>query len=67
MLDLGFVSAILAEKTFDEVADFAADQGFACVEMMCWPAGLGDARRYAGYVAKGPVVERILIHLDRQS
>ncbi|MFS8068569.1 MAG: hypothetical protein ACMG6S_19595 [Byssovorax sp.] len=26
-----------------------------------------DARRYAGYVAKGPVVERILIHLDRQS
>ena len=26
-----------------------------------------DARRYAGYVVKGPVVERILIHLDRQS
>lgn len=26
-----------------------------------------DARRYAGYVEKGPVVERILIHLDRQS
>ena len=48
MLDLGFVSAILAEKTFDEVVDFAADHGFACVEMMCWPADLGDARRYAG-------------------
>jgi hypothetical protein len=26
-----------------------------------------DALRYAGYVDKGPVVERILIHLDRQS
>jgi hypothetical protein len=26
-----------------------------------------DAIRYAGYVEKGPVVERILIHLDRQS
>lgn len=26
-----------------------------------------DALRYAGYVEKGPVVERILIHLDRQS
>jgi len=26
-----------------------------------------DATRFAGYVQKGPVVERILIHLDRQS
>jgi hypothetical protein len=26
-----------------------------------------DARRFARYVDKGPVVERILIHLDRQS
>ncbi|MCC6557098.1 MAG: hypothetical protein IT372_29450 [Polyangiaceae bacterium] len=26
-----------------------------------------DALRFAGYVEKGPVVERILIHLDRQS
>ncbi|EYF05230.1 hypothetical protein [Chondromyces apiculatus] len=26
-----------------------------------------DARRFASYVEKGPVVERILIHLDRQS
>jgi hypothetical protein len=26
-----------------------------------------DALRYASYVEKGPVVERILIHLDRQS
>jgi hypothetical protein len=26
-----------------------------------------DAVRYAGYVEKGPVVERILIHLERQS
>lgn len=26
-----------------------------------------DALRYAGYVEKGPAVERILIHLDRQS
>jgi hypothetical protein len=26
-----------------------------------------DSVRFAGYVEKGPVVERILIHLDRQS
>jgi hypothetical protein len=28
---------------------------------------IGDALRFASYVERGPVVERILIHLDRQS
>jgi sugar phosphate isomerase/epimerase len=47
MIRLGFVSAILGDLSFDEVIDFAADSGFSCVEMMCWPAGKAD-RRYAG-------------------
>lgn len=47
MLTLGFVSAILAEKSFEEVIDFAADHKFGCVEMMCWPRGKAE-RRYAG-------------------
>lgn len=47
MLDLGFVSAILAEKTFEEVIDFASENNFKCVEMMCWPKGKAE-RRYAG-------------------
>ena len=47
MLDLGFVSAILAEKSFDEVIDFAAANQFKCVEIMCWPKGKAE-RRYAG-------------------
>lgn len=47
MLDLGFVSAILAEKSFEEVIDFAAQNRFACVEIMCWPKGKAE-RRYAG-------------------
>ncbi len=47
MLDLGFVSAILAEKNFDEVVEFASDNHFKCVEMMCWPVGKAE-RRYAG-------------------
>jgi sugar phosphate isomerase/epimerase len=47
MLDLGFVSAILAEKSFEEVIDFAAENNFKCVEMMCWPKGKAE-RRYAG-------------------
>ncbi len=47
MLDLGFVSAILANNTFTEVIDFAAKHEFKCVEMMCWPKGQAE-RRYAG-------------------
>ncbi|CAN5462618.1 sugar phosphate isomerase/epimerase [soil metagenome] len=47
MLDLGFVSAILADNSFEEVVDFAAVNNFKCVEMMCWPKGKAE-RRYAG-------------------
>lgn len=47
MLDLGFVSAILAEKSFEEVVEFASENQFKCVEMMCWPVGKAE-RRYAG-------------------
>jgi sugar phosphate isomerase/epimerase len=44
---LGFVSAILPELSLEEVLRFAADEGFGCVEVMCWPPGRAD-RRYAG-------------------
>lgn len=47
MLDLGFVSAILADSSFEEVISFAAKEKFKCVEIMCWPKGKAD-RRYAG-------------------
>ena len=47
MLDLGFVSAILADSSFEEVIDFASVNQFKCVEMMCWPKGKAE-RRYAG-------------------
>jgi sugar phosphate isomerase/epimerase len=46
-MQLGFVSAILAELTLEEVLGFAADEGFGCVELMAWPPGGAD-RRYAG-------------------
>jgi sugar phosphate isomerase/epimerase len=46
-MQLGFVSAILPEQSLDEVLTFAADTGYACVEIMCWPPGKAD-RRYAG-------------------
>ena len=46
-MKLGFVSAILADLGLEEVLQFAATQGFECVEVMCWPAGKAE-RRYAG-------------------
>jgi sugar phosphate isomerase/epimerase len=46
-MQLGFVSAILADLSLADVLAFAADEGFACVELMCWPPGGAD-RRYAG-------------------
>jgi len=47
MMKLGLVSAILPDYTFEEVFDYAADVGFKCVEVCCWPKGKA-ARRYAG-------------------
>ena len=46
-MQLGFVSAILHDLNLAEVLAFAGDEGFACVEIMCWPPGGAD-RRYAG-------------------
>lgn len=47
MLTLGFVSAILPDLNLEEVLAFAAQNGFSCVEVMCWPKGKAE-RRYAG-------------------
>jgi sugar phosphate isomerase/epimerase len=46
-MQLGFVSAILWDLSLEEVFTFAREEGFTCVELMCWPAG-GAERRYAG-------------------
>lgn len=46
-MKLGFVSAILADLSFEEVISFACENGFTCIEMMCWPVGKAE-RRYAG-------------------
>ena len=47
-MKLGFVSAILADLSLEEVLAFAAEEGFDCVEVMCWPTDASDKRRYAG-------------------
>ncbi|MCR1898366.1 sugar phosphate isomerase/epimerase [Irregularibacter muris] len=46
-MKLGFVSAILADWSFEEVIDTASDMGYQCIEMACWPRGKAQ-RRYAG-------------------
>lgn len=70
--DLGFVSAIFADKTFEQVIDFAAENDFQCVELMCWPKGKAE-RRYAGVThidvddLSDEAVERILNYLDKKN
>lgn len=46
-MKLGFMTAILPELSFEEVVAFAAEEGFGCLEVMCWPKGKAE-RRYAG-------------------
>lgn len=46
-MKLGFVSAILADYSFEAMIDTAARLGFSCVEVACWPQGKAE-RRYAG-------------------
>ena len=46
-MKLGFNSAILEGCTFEEVIDFASENGFSCVELCAWPKGKAE-RKYAG-------------------
>ncbi|MEQ9407072.1 MAG: sugar phosphate isomerase/epimerase family protein [Fuerstiella sp.] len=46
-MQLGFVTAILPDLNFEEVLATAAEIGYDCVEVMCWPVGKAS-RRYAG-------------------
>jgi len=46
-MQLGFVSAILPDLSLGEVVFLASNEGFDCVELMCWPTGKAE-RRYAG-------------------
>jgi sugar phosphate isomerase/epimerase len=46
-MQLGFVSAIFGDLEFEEVLRHAADIGYDCVEVMCWPPG-GPDRKYGG-------------------
>jgi sugar phosphate isomerase/epimerase len=46
-MKLGFVTALLSEQSLEQILRFAAEIGYDCVEVMCWPSGKAE-RRYAG-------------------
>ena len=47
MIQFGLLTAILDGWTYEEAVDIAAEMGFKCLEVACWPAGKAE-RRYAG-------------------
>lgn len=48
MIKFGLLTAILDGWSFEEAVDTAAEMGFKCLEVACWPAGNEAERRYAG-------------------
>jgi sugar phosphate isomerase/epimerase len=46
-MQLGFVTAIFGELSFEEVLKQASEIGYDCVEVMCWPSTVKD-RAYGG-------------------
>ena len=47
-MKLGLLTAPFPDRHLLEVADWAAGEGFECLEIACWPREGGEARRYAG-------------------
>jgi sugar phosphate isomerase/epimerase len=47
-MKLGLLSAAFPDLTLDEVAGWAAEEGFEMLEVACWPSSGGERRRYAG-------------------
>jgi sugar phosphate isomerase/epimerase len=47
-MKLGLLTAAFPDLTLDEVAAWAAGNGFETLELACWPATGGERRRYAG-------------------
>lgn len=47
-MKLGLLTAAFPDRTLEQVADWASANGYAALEVACWPAGEGAARRYSG-------------------
>lgn len=47
-MKLGLLTAAFGDLSLDEVAAWAAGEGYEALEVACWPASGGEQRRYAG-------------------
>ena len=47
-MKLGLLTAPFPDTPLEEIADWAAANGFESLEICCWPKSEGAARRYAG-------------------
>ncbi len=47
-MKLGFLTVPFGHWPLEQVARLGQENGFETLEIACWPAGSGDARRYAG-------------------
>ncbi len=47
-MKLGLMTAAFPDLTLEQVARWAASEGFEALEVACWPASGGEKRRYAG-------------------
>jgi sugar phosphate isomerase/epimerase len=47
-LKLGLLTAAFPDLTLEQVAEWAAGNGFDALEIACWPSGGGEKRRYSG-------------------
>jgi sugar phosphate isomerase/epimerase len=45
---LGLLTAAFPDLSLEQVAEWAASEGFEMLEVACWPAAGGERRRYAG-------------------
>ncbi len=47
-MKLGLLTAAFPDSTLEQVAEWAAANGFEMLEVACWPSASGEQRRYAG-------------------
>ncbi|TML26055.1 MAG: sugar phosphate isomerase/epimerase [Actinobacteria bacterium] len=47
-MKLGLLTAAFPDLSLEEIAVWAASEGFETLEIACWPAAGGERRRYAG-------------------
>jgi sugar phosphate isomerase/epimerase len=47
-MKLGLLTAPFADSALSDVADWSVANGYSMLEVACWPASGGEARRYAG-------------------